>query len=241
MELGYLGLLKSKLIKNSRGGYMKKETIPFAVLVPPSKKLTPPLYIAATDSILEKLKAHPLLAVEVPSPYPTLSDLADVNGRHKEFHLAAINGDRVYKFKRDVVREESQDKYSSIAHYLTTLAGGDPNRLQDTGMGLRYRGARSNKATVASLVPYNVTLRHGLQSTELVLGCGRPSGVGGVEVQMCTDPSSEANWSPSSSSKNCTHLVFTGLQPGQKYYFRIRYILATGTGPWCEPVSLISM
>jgi hypothetical protein len=220
---------------------MKKENIPFAVLVPPSKRLTPSLYIAETDSILEKLKGHPLLAVDVPKPYPTLGDLADVNSRHKEFHLGAINGDRVFKFKRDVVRGESEEKYSSIAHYLTTLAGGDPNRLQDTGMAIKYRGVRSSKAAVTSLIPYNVTLKHGSQSTELVLGCAHPSGVGGVEVQMCTDPSSEANWSPSSSFKNCTHLVFTGLQPGQKYYFRMRYILAKGTGPWSEPVSLICM
>lgn len=218
-----------------------KEPKYIAVLVPPAKKLSPSNYISATDHIVERLKLHPLMQHGIPDPYPKLEDLIRVNTEHKTYYQGGLNGDRIYKFKRDVSRQTSQKMYSDMAAFLTALADGDPNKLQDTGYEVRFSGVRQTATYNPLLPPFNPTVKHAGEEGVLILSCGRVPGVGSIEVMMTLDPSDENSWQDCIKSSNCSHLQVKGLQPGQKYYFRIRYIGATGAGPWCEPVSLICL
>jgi hypothetical protein len=212
-----------------------------AVLVPPSKKLSSAKYISTTDNILEKLKVHPLMQHEIRPPNHTLEALTQKNEEHRGYFQAGLNGDRVYKFKRDISRQESQNMYSDTAIYLTALAGGDPVKLQDTGYEMRFTGAHRVQAYNPLLVPYNPQVKHAGEEGGFVISCGRAPGVGSVEVMMTLDPSDERNWQECLKSSKFTNLLVRGLTPGQKYYFRIRYIGPTGAGPWCEPIGLICL
>ena len=84
------------------------------------------------------------------------------------------------------------------------------------------------------------TLTHGQLSGTLNAQVTRLAGAGSYEVHITKDdPKVESNWQHAVSSVTSTHILVTGLIPGQSYWLRIRGLNSNGGGVWSDLISII--
>ena len=198
-------------------------------------------FLTTTESLITNLENHPETPKEVPKPYPTLQDLKDSFAKFKDLHHAAENGDRVKIEQRNLIRKTTEGDFKNYGHFLIT-AGMDTYYLLDVGFSVKQPSGKKNAPANASLVrPENPRVKHGEISGKMVLRCTPTDGAAIMDVEMTEDPSTESSWIHVNYYTHASKMEVTGLQPGKKYYFRIRNIGGNGPGPWSELVSLICM
>ncbi len=65
-------------------------------------------------------------------------------------------------------------------------------------------------------------------------------GAASYDVQIAQlDPTVEANWAHTTTSKTASHIQLTGLTPGQSYWLRMRGIGSNGVGLWTDPLNIM--
>lgn len=198
-------------------------------------------YANTAESIIINVETHPDTPKETPKPYPTVQDVRASFTKFKDLFHAAENGDRIKMEQRNTARKVSQSDIYNYGHFLMT-SGMDIQYLHEVGiLAKQSPGKKNARANASSVQPGNVKIAHGKNSGELVLKCSPHDGANMMDVEMATDPSAEANWVHVNFFPHASKMEVTGLEPGKKYYFRVRYMGGNGPGPWAELVSLICM
>jgi len=205
--------------------------------------LTHAEFLVRTDSIIANLKGHPLIADGIPPPFLNLEQLDQMNESFRELFHAAKNGDRVKISQRDLYRPKVQDGFIKLGLFVRAKAGDDPSILVTTGFEVRERAPRKKRGSGPLPAPSNVKVKHGELSGVLLLKCSRVPAAINYEVQIVEgDASVESNWQPAGHFVGSSRIEIPNLEPGKKYFFRIRCIgAANAAGPWSTPVSLICM
>ena len=119
------------------------------------------------------------------------------------------------------------------------VAQGDLSILATTGYDLRRDIVRTGGVDPLP-APSGFQVSHGVLTGTLNAQVTRLAGAGSYEVQSTQgDPGIEANWQHLLSSKNASHILLSGLTPGQTYWFRVRAVGNHGDGVWTDPLCII--
>lgn len=182
----------------------------------------------------------------VPGP----ADFRAYAAKSKELSVGADRGDREMKAQRDESREVAQMKVEVAVKYMTIRAveQNSPTLLHGTGIPLKEtkHPRTSTKALFETSLPIVLSVGYrknaiGFDSGVAILKGKHVRRGGPYLLQICKgEPVSEESWySPGGHYKSCNEIVLTGLEPANRYYFRIRTDGPEGPGPWSQVVSLI--
>jgi hypothetical protein len=202
-------------------------------------KLPIPQSLTTMESILTNLENHPDTPKDIPPPYPNLVTLRANFNIYKNHAHKAENFDRLEAKLRDQARKQVETDFQNFGHFLIT-SGKDAFFLLGVGFIVEQQPPQKNHAANASETkPGDPQVSHATVSTKVWVKCKPHRGAKMLEVQFTEDPSSEASWVQAGLYTKASKMEVSGLQPGKKYYFRVRYLGGNGAGPWSEIVSLI--
>ena len=152
---------------------------------------------------------------------------------------ASLTKDTIKIAQRDVARQTLTDLLKRLALYLELMAAGDTTKLTTTDYDLRHDIVHNNSNELLP-APSDFKVTHGQLSGTLNAQVTRLAGAGSYEVHITKDdPKVESNWQHAVSSVTSTHILVTGLIPGQSYWLRIRGLNSNGGGVWSDLVSII--
>jgi len=204
-------------------------------------KLSNGKFLTTTESILTNLENHADTPKDVPPPFPSLVTLRSSYDKYKGLYHDAENGDRVKGKQRNQARKETATHFTNYGKYLLMI-GIDTFFLMDVGLIVEPSAKKSVPASASESRPQDVQVTHGNVSRKMVLKCKAHRGAAMLEVQFTEDPSSEENWVRATDLyTKASKMEVSGLQPGKRYYFRVRYLGDNGPGPRSELVNLICM
>src|SRR5699024_524497 len=111
------------------------------------------------------------------------------------------------------------------------------SKLLSTGLQLISQPVRVD----VPAVPEEVKLKDGALSGQVTVSFKRIRNVWGYEIQIAPEAQKgdELVWEESFNTTLARGTVLAGLQPGTRYFFRVRAMNGKGTGDWSEPVSTI--
>jgi hypothetical protein len=136
---------------------------------------------------------------------------------------------------RNSIRAELNLGYSKVVRQVEVMAIRDPQIIM--AVGLEERKVRGNGNGPA--MP-KIRLSYGIHPGLILISAHRLLGASAYCVEYTYgDPLVEANWQPGCTLPRCTHLPVDNLQQGQRCYFRMRGIWASGPGPWSAVISII--
>lgn len=169
----------------------------------------------------------------------TLVGLEAASSAFQDAYHASLTHDTLKIAQRDVTRQTLTDLLKRLALYLELMAAGDTAMLATTGYDLRHDIVHSNSNQLLP-APSDFRVTHGQLSGSLNVQVSRLVGAGSYEVHINpSDPKIENNWQHAISSVTSTHIIVTGLIPGQTYWVRVRGLDSNGGGVWTDPISII--
>ena len=163
------------------------------------------------------------------------ADAKEIAGRLREARIDARKGGKDRTDRRKAIRAELNLGYAKVVRQIEAMAIKDPQILATVGLE-ECKGRGPGHGPVKP----EIKLGYGLLSGVILVNALRMLGVSVCAVEYTYgDPLVEANWLPGCTLPRCTHLPVENLQPGQRCYFRLRGIWATGPGPWSDVMSII--
>lgn len=209
------------------------------------RKLTYPEYYVTLHDFADGLDANAYYNTNRPGHLPPGSKFRDHVAAMKEFGVGAERGDILLKEKRQAVRDDSELDMESAMSYMKSIAIGmrDPTILRTLSLPSKENHQKSSHKSVSpNAVEIHLELRRvkGKSGYIVVLG-SHVRGGGPYLINICKgEPVSEESWyNPGGHYKNCRRIVLEGLEPGVRYYVRMRSDGPEGPGAWSHPVSII--
>lgn len=198
--------------------------------------------IMEIESIAELLAVHPGYQNAHPEHAPSPELLKEKAANLRNADRAAVNKDRAKMAERDKAREDLELFAKLPASYMSIQAilKQDTSYLQNTGYPPKKKGSKGASTTTGpTAYPSNITVQQGEETGSLVVKGHSSHPRASHDLQICCGtPTGEDSWSMVGTQINCKFIV-KGLQPGQRYYFRMRSHGPGGTGPWSPPVDRI--
>jgi len=171
----------------------------------------------------------------------TLEQLSSAYTAYEEAYHASLTRDTVKIAHRNATRQTLTDILKRLALSLELMAQGDVAALATTGFELRHDIVHSNSNELLP-APADFRVTHGQLSGTFDVHVAGLAGAGSYEVHIAHDnPNLESNWRHAISSVNSSHIIVTGLTPGQNYWLRIRGIDSNGGGVWSDPISIFAI
>ena len=210
-----------------------------AKLIVTFERLSVPDFLAKTGSIVVAMTNN----VHYQEPWVgeglTLDLLKAAYSNFQDAYHASLTKDIIKIAQRDVARQTLTDLLKRLALYLELMAGGDITKLTSTGYDLRHDIVHNNSNELLP-APLDFKVTHGQLSGTLNVQVTRLTGAGSYEVHITEgDPKVENNWKHAVSSVTSTHILISGLIPGQSYWLRIRGLNSNGGGVWSDLISII--
>lgn len=162
----------------------------------------------------------------------------------KEVGIAADRGDSAKKAEREARRSLAQLHIDAAVKYMVVRAVNkqDPALLHNMALPLKTKPHKTSGRVSGSVVEIQLRAKHvkGKSGAVTILGQHMRNG-GPYLLQMCKgEPTSDESWySPGGHYTSCSKILVQGLEPANRYFFRIRTDGPDGPGPWCQPVSII--
>jgi len=171
----------------------------------------------------------------------TLDQLTAAYTAYEEAYHASLTRDTIKIAQRNATRQTLTDILKRLALSLELMAQGDVAALATTGFELRHDIVHSNSNELLP-APADFRVTHGQLSGTFDVHVAGLAGAGSYEVHIAHDnPNLESNWRHAISSVNSSHIIVTGLTPGQNYWLRIRGIDSNGGGVWSDPISIFAI
>lgn len=184
------------------------------------------------ENIADHLEVHPGYRNAHPDHAPSPALL-----REKANVLRGLlnAGEQVKTAEKNAARAELILYVAMPAVYLSmqSILKNDQSYLENTGYALKGKRFKSPPTTTPPPPPTGLTVAQGKESGTLVLRGHRALPNLNYEVQICRgEPVGEASWQPLAMRASCKGIEARGLEPGQKYFFRVRSHGTGGIGPW---------
>lgn len=177
-------------------------------------------YTRLTDGHV-KLKAQAIVNAMTgnaffPAPLPTLESVNDAIEDYSVVLLRAQTGDRVQIAFKNEKRKYLEHLLARLSAYVTLTADGDEAVMVSSGFDLAKEPG--NRPPIE--VPENFSVYFGLNSGEMVSSVNRVIGARLYIHEYMPDPIVPENEWNKQYTTRCK-FTFTGLVPGQKYWFRV--------------------
>jgi len=196
-------------------------------------------FLVKAGVINAALTANPLYPLPWITQVPSIETINAAFIAYQDAYRAALTKDTLKIVLRDTLRAELTVLLKQLAPYLEVIAQGDLSILATTGYDLRRDIVRTGGVDPLP-APSGFQVSHGVLTGTLNAQVTRLAGAGSYEVQSTQgDPGIEANWQHLLSSKNASHILLSGLTPGQTYWFRVRAVGNHGDGAWTDPLCII--
>jgi len=210
-----------------------------AKLIVTFDRLSAPDFLVKSGSIVNSMTGNSHYQEPWIGQGLTLDLLTAAYGNFQDAYHASLTKDTLKIAQRDVARIALTDLIKRLAMYLELISNGDTAMLATTGYDLRHDIVRNNSNDLLP-APADFRVTHGQLSGCLNVQVARLANAGSYEIHVAKDdPKIESNWQHAISSVTSTHIVITGLIPGQTYWLRVRGIDSNGGGVWSEPISII--
>jgi len=210
-----------------------------AKLIVTFDRLSAPDFLVKSGSIVNSMTGNSHYQEPWIGQGLTLDLLTAAYGNFQDAYHASLTKDTLKIAQRDVARIALTDLIKRLAMYLELISNGDTAMLATTGYDLRHDIVRNNSNDLLP-APADFRVTHGQLSGSLNIQVARLANAGSYEIHVAKDdPKIESNWQHAISSVTSTHIVITGLIPGQIYWLRVRGIDSNGGGVWSEPISII--
>ena len=185
-----------------------------------------------------KAMQEPTTQTSFPQPNPEITVLEPLVQDYITKHeIASRRGSALEISQKNESRDALLNALRTLAHYVNEIANGQLSLLLSTGMVLATQPGTLQVPTIVE----KVQLRDGRMSGQLRLDFKAIKSAWEYEVEVGTGSSTgEVTWDKVILTTSSRSNVLSEIQPGVRYYVRVRARNGKGTGDWCEPVSLIA-
>lgn len=189
-----------------------------------------------TDMNLKRKAQSIVLAMtnntHFPNPTPSLAELSETINRYSGSLVAALEGGRVLKSEKNKIRKQLEDQLSRLGAYVTLTAHIDEPMLVSSGFDL----IKSTETSSFLSAPENIKAQSGVNSGELMLIVNGVKRVRAYSHEYTQDPATTNSVWTSELDTVCKYL-FTGLEPGKKYWFRVAAVGVRGRKNYSHHIS----
>ncbi len=193
--------------------------------------------IRVTGDLISTLAKESMLE-RILTVFPDLQKLQTTHDRHRGLFNEVLGGNRDKEGELQAVRQEVNNQLGLLRGMALLAGTQDPTIPQKLGMQQQQPTAKRNSGSLTA--PENFRLAY--DGHTIVARANGVKGAKSYEVWGCDgDPMSESNWRHLITSGRGNHIEIPGLTPGKLYYFRIRAITSTGSGPWSNFKSMMAI
>ena len=194
--------------------------------------------IRVTGDLIGTLEKDSSIMERIFMMLPDLQKIQSTHDRHRSVFNDVLGGNREKEGELQAVRHEINAQLG-LLHGMAVLVGShDPSILQKLGMPVQQPVTRRTSSHLA--FPENFRL---VYDGRMIVARGNAvKGAKSYEVWGCdSDPMTESNWRHLMTSSRVNRIEIPGLTPGKVYYFRIRAISSSGSGPWSNVLSMMAI
>ncbi len=134
------------------------------------------------------------------------------------------------------MQEQKEAAFDSVltqeSNYVDTASGGDPAKIQSAGM--QVQAGKQPPAPMPKVEDLSAT--GGDLTGECDLNHKPVKNKKSYIVQVSPDPITSTSWTQVGLPTKSTFTV-TGLNSGDKYWFRVAAVGSLGAGPWSDPAT----
>ena len=169
--------------------------------------------LIVAQAILAAITAH---SDFFPTPIPTLAVFQTGINNYSDALTAAKDGGKTAIAIKNARKAELIALLVQLGNYVTLTANGDEEQLSSSAFPLR----KSNEPMPPLVKPEIGRIEDGVNSGELQATIGAVPGARTYVYQYTQDPlTADSQWT--SSNSTLTKILFTGLEPGKKYWTRV--------------------
>lgn len=167
--------------------------------------------LAVTDAVLFGMVGNP----NFPDAATLVADVVSLRTKYEDDLAAAANRDKALVLEKNLTRTNLLDSLSRLGLYCLSQARNDASKLMSTGFPLE-----KSKEPGSLTTPRAPEIRNGGLFGELICSTKpvKHADIYSFDITSST-PGPDAEWTTTRSSKS--RILFSNLQPGQRYYFRI--------------------
>lgn len=180
------------------------------------------------DSVLESI------FTVLPNP----QKLKFAHDRHLGLFNEVLGGNREKEGELQAVRQEVSAQLGLLRGMALLAGTQDPTIPQKLGLQQQQPVAKRTSGNLTAPENYRMVY----DGHTIVARANAVKGAKSFEVWGCDgDPMTESNWRHLTTSARVNRIEILGLTPGKLYYFRIRAISSSGTGPWSNFISMMTI
>ena len=165
-------------------------------------------------------------------PFAGMAALEASIKTYSEVLAASMNGDRLIIAKKNAARTALEKMLKKVAGYVTMIAGDDTTLISLSGFDVR----KPREPRPAVSAPENIQVESGDNDGELLVSVNAVSDVKTYHFEHTADPLTESSTWTTALETRSSHL-FTGLKPGQKYWFRVAAVGLRGIKVYSNEVA----
>lgn len=187
-----------------------------------------------SDSDLDT-KAHDIISSLTNNPklsdlFPKLEDVVKSSQSYSTSLIDAQTRDKTKVAIKNNVRKELVDVLKALGNHIMSVAQGDEAILASSGFTMIRRGTSSRVLTN----PQNLVVKPGKNRGEIVTSVAGVRGARAYMHEYTLDPVTDASVWTSITSTRRKHL-FTNLQSGKNYWFRVAAVGPNGQVVYSAP------
>ena len=167
-----------------------------------------------------------------PTPFPELEALTAAVKAFSEALALAIDGGRIAVSKKNAARKALEKMLKKAAGYVAMVAG-DDTTIAITA-GFETKKPKGPRPSVTA--PENIQVESGNNPGEVIVSVDAVADVKTYTFEYTTDPLSDNSTWITEMDTRCSH-AFTGLKPGQKYWFRVAAVGLRGAKVYSNVVA----
>ena len=172
-----------------------------------------------------------------PFPNPTMAELQTAREALRAAIAAALDGGRTAHFNLRTATRHMQELLTKLAGYVNSVAGGDAEKLQSSGLELRNFPQPTGFPDMPQRLVARFTDHHG----QIKLRWSPVKGAYLYEVFIHEgEEMDEAGWRALGTVTHASHVV-NGLITGRFYWFRVRAIGVSGQSPFSDPAQSLAI
>ena len=185
------------------------------------------LLFARTDSDLDTVAKNIIIKMtnnpNFPSPNPKLEDVIKASQTYTALIVDAKNRDRAKVALKRSAKNDLEQMLRSLANYVMSVAKGDEAILASSGFAL----AKKRESAPPLINPQKFVVKPGLNRGEILTSVERIPAARSYVHEYTLDPLTDASvWTSVASAKR--HHLFTNLQSGKTYWFRVAAVGING-------------
>jgi len=195
--------------------------------------------IRVTGDLISTLTKDSSILASIFMLLPDLQKIQSTHERHRSVFNDVLGGNHEKEEELQAIRHEVNAQLG-LLHGMAVLTGSqDPSIPQKLGMQVQQP---VTKRTPSGHMTSPENFRLVYDGHIIVARANAVKGAKSYEVWGCDgEPMTESNWRHLTTSGRVNRIEISGLTPGKVYYFRIRAISSSGSGPWSNFLSMMAI